>query len=313
MSALCRWRSLATPQTKMQDNLSRSEDLIIPAQVTAMSDVLRPKKYPGRDRVMARESARDILFNRNVREHQQADPYACLSPVILHGIGLPGITDPGKPLPVELHGRCRRCEHCLKHRRRLWAARAVDECGVAARTWFGTLTVSPENRVRLGYQAERDRLRASNETLGDLDADELYALLAATLGRDVTKWLKRVRDVAPGPLRYLAVFEAHIDGFPHVHILVHEVGPPITKRELERQWKLGFSHWRLLSDERGVGYVTKYLAKDMRTRVRASIRYGQAHQQRLLTERLRDASRTLSERVREQTAERNDGKNTPSQ
>lgn len=254
-------------------------------------DVLGPaRKYPGRNRIMSRESARDYLFRQRCAENSAKDPLLCSSPLELQAIGLPSaITEDTNPLTLQIAARCRRCPECLAHRRRLWMARALDELKVARRTWFGTLTVSPEERFKLKLRAEARRLRAGGETVSSLDGAEQYRLFADYLGQEVTKWLKRVRSVAKGPLRYLLVFEAHKDGFPHVHLLLHEQGEPISKRELEKQWRYGFSHWRLVGDNpQAAHYVCKYLAKDALTRVRASSRYGQKHLVRRSTETLEE-------------------------
>ena len=73
----------------------------------------------------------------------------------------------------------------------------------------------------------------------------------------------------------MMVAEAHKDGYPHIHLLVHEVFQPIPKREIERQWPYGFTKVKLVQDQAAANYVAKYLAKDMRTRVRASQHYGE--------------------------------------
>lgn len=250
---------------------------------------------------MSRESARDYVFNRDVV--LQPDRLGCTSPVELAAIGLPSQFEGGNALPFTLTARCRKCEACLAHRRRLWTARAVDEIEAARRTWFGTLTVSPEQRFALTMRAEKARLRAGRETVSSLTAPEQFELLSSELGSEVTKWLKRVRDVAPGPLRYLLVMEAHKDGFPHAHILVHEVGEPIAKRMLQAKWRFGFSHFKLVGDDPGAAtYVCKYLAKDALARVRASQHYGRAAKVRALTERLQSMRDTILRARQEQEA-----------
>lgn len=77
-----------------------------------------------------------------------------------------------------------------------------------------------------------------------------------------------------GRLRFLLVYEAHKDGFPHLHALIHEQGEVVTKRELQKQWPYGFTTVKVC-DVATSHYVTKYLTKSVRARVRASQRYGQ--------------------------------------
>lgn len=248
------------------------------------------RKYPGRDRVMSRDDARDYLWRQSFAKKER---HPCSSPYVIHAIGLPSMFEANhQKLPLEMHARCRKCEQCLAHRRRLWTARAVDEIKASSRTWFGTLTVRPVDRVRIQYLAERLKLRASGEAFSSLDPADQYRMLSTELGKSVTKWLKLVRKTAS--FRYLLVFEAHKDGFPHMHILVHEQGTPLRKADLEAKWRLGFSHWRLVGeDTRASVYVCKYLAKDALTRVRASQSYGQQHRVQRLTEQLTQVTATL--------------------
>lgn len=94
---------------------------------------------------------------------------------------------------------------------------------------------------------------------------------------ELTKYLKRVRKESGVKLRYLLVAEAHKSGAPHYHLLIHEAGlAPVRHAVLSRQWKLGFSKYNLVKDNRAAFYVTKYLAKSALARVRASQGYGQA-------------------------------------
>lgn len=251
--------------------------------------------------VTSLDKARDIRF-REWDHRAPPDPHTlCTAPIERSGMGLPDpLVDPqDKALPFVLFARCRKCPGCLTHRRRLWTARARDMIAASRRTWFGTLTVRPSERFKLRILAERKRLRAGGETINSLDATEQFRLLADELGTEVTRWLKRVRSGAKGPFRYLLVAEEHKSGDPHIHCLVHEFGEPIPKRLLEGQWNYGFSHWRLVGDDpRAASYVCKYLSKDLRTRVRASIGYGQADQVRLITERLQRFRDTVSSAIK---------------
>ena len=214
----------------------------------------------------------------------------------------------GKPYDDHPHGmyakanyldmpvRCRKCEQCLAHRRRLWTARAIDECALAHRNWFGTLTVRPEDRVRYLYGAQLHNERATLSSWEATTETERYRYLCMQILPDVTKFLKRVRKNAETPFRYLLVTEAHADGFPHLHMLLHEHEGSIRKTVLEAAWRSGFSHWRLLpdGDPKGAYYACKYLSKNALTRVRASLRYGQeARKVRLITERVCQASRNV--------------------
>lgn len=181
--------------------------------------------------------------------------------------------DPGV-LILNMTVRCRQCPECGKWRGRMWYQRARAETFYASRTWFGTLTVAPEHR----FNAElRARVLASRRAVewGLLTRESRNRLTDAVLSEDVQKYWKRLRKEGAA-FRYLTVAEEHKDGALHYHCLFHEkIGhPATTKRTLERQWLLGHSSFRLVTDPRAVGYVCKYISKGMVARVRASIAYG---------------------------------------
>lgn len=179
---------------------------------------------------------------------------------------------------LEGHGRCRRCDNCLQARRLLWAFRAQAEIRQADRTWFGTLTLRPEEQQRLRDLA-RDRCLRSGV---DYDAQS-YAVQFTDRWRDlspqVTKYLKRVRKVSAARLRYLCVVERHQSGDPHVHMLVHEcAGTLVRKAILDEEWELGFTRWKLADHRPNLAwYLCKYLAKTSVARVRASKWYGSGY------------------------------------
>jgi hypothetical protein len=257
--------------------------------------MLETGRYPGRSRVLARDDARDYLYNRAFLPDNRTDQ--CENPVSLPAIGLPSrFSVEDTPLPLEMAVRCRKCSSCLNHRRRLWTARAVDEIKAARRTWFGTLTVNPSNRFVFQLEADRECLVRRREPLSSLPSDERFRYLARPLLQEATRWLKRVRRSTGVPLRYLLVTESHKSGDPHLHVLMHEPEDPVTKRMLASKWRVGFSQFKLVeSDERAAVYVCKYLAKSALTRVRASRRYGQSHLVGSVANDLSLAARTLGD------------------
>lgn len=186
--------------------------------------------------------------------------------------------------------RCRKCVQCLRVRAKLWTARSIDEIAASNRTWFGTLTLSPESqfiaRVKADHAAARGGTRWQS-----LSPVEQFKDRVKQINPDLTRFLKRVRKNSGAVLRYLLVSEAHKSGDPHFHILIHEHSGSATKAVLEEAWKLGFSHWRLCErDKKAAVYACKYLAKSAITRVRASRNYGTAGP-RLMTERMMSPAR----------------------
>ena len=180
---------------------------------------------------------------------------------------------------IELHARCRKCEACRKAKAAYWKLRAMAETGRSARTWFVTLTWRPEDRLRAEYS-----MRNPNAI-----GVERFRELLRGCSPAVNLWLQRMRKglrteaEAPVSFRYLLVWEAHTDGFPHAHLLIHEkAGQTLTKRRIQREWKSGFSNCRLVAGDnpenlhKSAAYVCKYMAKTMLARVRASSAYGLA-------------------------------------
>lgn len=198
-----------------------------------------------------------------------------------------------RPEPPAVHTvyvrvRCRKCPECLRHKRRLWTARGIQEVRQSSRTWFGTLTVAPEYRFWAKAKAEQKAATSRRESWSTLTPSERTKAIAAQLSPEVTRWLKRVRKASGAKLRYLLVVEAHDDGFPHMHLLLHETTDSrVSKRQLESQWRYGISHWRLIEagNVGSVGYVCKYITKSAQTRIRASQKYGRPNGG-LITERL---------------------------
>jgi hypothetical protein len=186
--------------------------------------------------------------------------------------------EPGKAhsLVVDLTVRCRQCGPCLRMRARLWAARCMAELGTASRTWFGTLTLSPEWHYRASVIA------------GSIDFKARHRVIT----RWITLYLKRVRKESGARFRYCIVAEAHKSGLPHYHVLLHEpdAGNVVRFRTLQSQWSHGFSNWKL-ADTEGVDprlpwYLAKYLAKSSLARVRASKDYGSPVENRRLKDGL---------------------------
>lgn len=189
--------------------------------------------------------------------------------------------------------RCRRCKPCLWHKRRQWTAKAIAEVRMSHRTWFGTLTCDGHRRTWARFAAEKWANTARAEPFSRMSEADRTTALAKFISPEVTRWLKRVRKNSGQSFRYLLVVEAHADGFPHYHILLHEPSSPVTKRELQGAWTWGFSQFKLLDpgDIGGVRYACKYLTKAAQTRVRASRQYGQFRGTKRKTELLNDATK----------------------
>lgn len=185
----------------------------------------------------------------------------------------------GRNVPMWLYADapCRKCPACLRRRAAMWRMRAMTEWSRSSRTWLGTLTFEPDMRY-LHVSRARALCFHNGIDYDALEPDEQYDELHRQCSRELTLFVKRLRSATGASLRYLIVAEAHKSGDPHYHLLVHEssTDEPVLYRHLKSAWTAGFSAWKLVKDERGLTYATKYLVKDARARVRASVAYGNA-------------------------------------
>lgn len=208
------------------------------------------------------------------------------------------------PLTIVLQVRCRKCDWCKKMRERLWTGKAISEWGMAARTWFVTLTFTPENHF-LADNSASVRLRKAGADFDLLMQREKFEERTKELGKEITLFLKRLRKGTPQrrfpQFRYLIVAEAHkgrdtgttVAGRPHFHMLIHElvpgslIDPSETRRSrkdgryyvwddafIRRQWRMGHSKIVLAENRNAAAYVCKYISKAALVRMRASFRYG---------------------------------------
>jgi hypothetical protein len=178
------------------------------------------------------------------------------------------------PIFVDLHVKCRGCSRCLKERSAMWKFRAQNEYRQASRTWFGTLTFQPSERYLIVTEARHAEAKQGID-FDTLPDQERFTALCKIAGMRLTRYMKRLRKSTGAPIRYLAVCERHKDGFPHIHMLLHEQDSmsPVRKRALDT-WPHGFTRWKLADTIETCGYVAKYLSKEKLARVRASLSYG---------------------------------------
>nr|QJB19342.1 MAG: replication initiator protein [Microvirus sp.] len=204
----------------------------------------------------------------------------CSSPVMMSYTGRPEaeegeryvIVSPGDKhtLTLEMWVACRKCERCMRRRRRMWTMRAAAEISQAKRTWFVTLTLEPSRRYQCEAIAEKRDIKYRSR-----EQDEQDKARFAVIAEEIQRFLKRIRKNSGAKLRYICVQELHKSGEPHYHLLIHEVEGTLTKAVLQAGWRWGFSQAKL-TDPRTAIYVCKYLSKSEGARVRASLGYGRA-------------------------------------
>lgn len=288
---------------------AKRADAAAPVKRVLPSPVLKTRKYPGFDIVMDRHDVIDLNWRKYNRDNDDSSTrkYECERPFIRKVIGLPSAVHahdrffrnlPNDKQFGEIQSRCRKCDNCRKHRRRLWTARAIDECRMSSRTWFATLTVAPERRFIATVDASLRASRAGHGEWANLDSATKFTYIVKVLGEEITRYWKRLRKSCGGPLRYLLVVEKHEDGFPHFHMVIHEAALRVTKRKLESAWRYGFSQFSLVDGDKAAAYACKYLSKDALTRVRASRHYGRPQSLiRASTELVSKAQRVLHESI----------------
>lgn len=267
-----------------RDETARSAYLIslsqlTPSQLRERFKRTSPKRY-----------AKDVraLIWRNFRSVQREGSISyswdisgdCMSGYTRTVKGSPELLNPGikrdTPCFLDITTRCRRCENCCRARAALWRMRAKQELHGSFRTWFGTFTLSPEQHFNMLTRARQEAANESTE-FDSMPAAERFARLHNEISRELTLYLKRVRKRTGAPFKYLIVAEAHKSGLPHYHALFHEKSGTKVLRydDLKSEWKLGFTKFNLVTENKQATYLCKYLSKSMDARVRASIRYGQ--------------------------------------
>ncbi len=191
------------------------------------------------------------------------------------------VPENGHPLILRMDVPCRRCGPCLITRARNWKERASVEIEQCDRTWFGTMTLSPESHFVALSRARRQH-RLQSQDLDQMARHDIFRARVAAIGPEITKFLKRVRKNSGAPMRYLIITEAHKSGLPHFHGLFHETDyeKPLRKKVLVNAWTLGKIRKFTLVDSGAAAsaYATKYLSKDILARVRASKQYGKRSQ-----------------------------------
>lgn len=165
----------------------------------------------------------------------------CTAPVRFHWIARDSFGSAAKkPLVLEILFRCRSCKECERSNSRQWAARCGLEYERAARTWFGTLTLSPEQHALVDQWVADANLWPERSRLSDEQYEKaLFRARASIVGDQMNSWLAIVRDVAylrqhkRELIRYLLVAERHASrdtavimrNRPHYHIVLHEKMP----------------------------------------------------------------------------------------
>jgi len=209
-----------------------------------------------------------------------------------------------RPIEVDMLVPCRKCETCLKVKSNLWRRRALREVALSVRTWSVTLTFSTPHLAICSAKAMEMGRRG---TFAKRMERAAYS--------EIQLFLKRVRKNSGRQIKYLAVCEhGEQQGRIHYHVLIHERGGPISKRQIEGSWP-SISHCRLVRNaERQAGYVVKYVTKSPDAPIRASRSYGSllhAAKQRVRSKEINnEATRPLNPSLKTLDAPLNNINNT---
>ena len=176
--------------------------------------------------------------------------------------------------------RCRRCRNCVRARTWYWGLAAIAQTLASHRTWFGTLTLTPEWQHEFLVRARLAHPDGEDPFWEDPKCDERFSAVRDLLLKEVQKYWKRLRKQGH-EFSYFLVFERHKSGLPHMHFLLHEKDKPITKRAIQGQWPYGFSNVSIVggrskhaaAPDKAAWYVVKYLSKSAQARQIASKGY----------------------------------------
>lgn len=203
--------------------------------------------------------------------------------------------------------RCRKCGPCLRARQFYWARAAMRHSEAThragLRTWFGTLTFTPEAQrhclesAMMRWADQPHRSGVIPDWWDEAHCDERFRLVREEMVELTKLYWKRLRkgvkrctkcypkgpakgrgwDHPPAKFKYFLVFERHKSGLPHIHWLMHETEAPILHKTLQCQWPHGMVKIVLVKgdDIRRAGfYVSKYLGKAVQARQIASLGYA---------------------------------------
>lgn len=196
----------------------------------------------------------------------------CTSPIVVTAHSM----EPFSHLRTKV--RCRQCQRCRNAKRTYWALAAVHQAEIApGRTWFGTLTASPEwheAALLRAYEKAREDPAAARPDWDNPECETRFAALRAEFLIEIQKYWKRLR-AAGAEFRYFLAVERHKSGLPHGHFMLHEHGDPIRKRLIQSKWTAGFSNVSIVAagSSREAWYVAKYLSKSNQSRQVASSGY----------------------------------------
>lgn len=184
--------------------------------------------------------------------------------------------------------RCRKCRRCLTVRKWEWFERCRAEIeATKGRIWWGTLTASPNLRLRWRAKAAERKAELAKDgwiAPSKPEAREKWHwdILERSAYQDVQKYLKRLRKKYPAAaFRYLIVTEQSQDQTPHFHLLLFESKAAVNVKweDLNGQWWSN-TKWVLLGDSATCDYkalyALKYMSKTRDAKIRASFRFGKS-------------------------------------
>lgn len=221
--------------------------------------------------------AADLGYAKFWRKPDVAAVLGCLE------TGHPGIT-------IGMDVKCRDCPPCLRERQWQWASRGRNELARANRTWFGTLTLRPEEMAKAIFLARRrynERVGIDTPARGaaaaragltfeDLPEAERFKEIHAVIGAQITRWFKRLRKgkaFCPACSLKAGKPTGH-EAAELRYLLVAEVTPEF-RRDGTRNQFAGLPHyhvlihepaepvpWRILACEWSLGFVNFKLADE---------------------------------------------------
>jgi len=174
-----------------------------------------------------------------------------------------------------------------------WAHRAKTEFDRSARTWLGTVTLSPFQHSLIDARVAAKAQETGAAWLTEWSSRDFFRERCEIMGHEISLWLDRIRvterrrrmpkpwaqdqtEPLPPRFSYLLVAEEHrsartsttMVGRPHYHVLIHEPLPyELIKRDeeyLTAKGKLRVADGAMLRKQWGLGFTQFELCTDSR-------------------------------------------------
>lgn len=174
------------------DGFAHERSRVTPADLGYLREMVRTGLRYGWSKLRSREGGAMRWLVNSAGE--------CDSPVVAHFRGVASFL-PGSQMPkavsaylVSTARRCRQCEWCRSMRSHHWSHRANSEYDRAARTWLGTITLSPMQHAWIDAKVAKRAHQTGASWLVDWSDKDRFRERAQVMGDLIQAWIKRFRQ-----------------------------------------------------------------------------------------------------------------------